>query len=195
MPTATTPRIPFSPALEGLRGIGVAGILVYHLDVPWLAGGFLGVSTFFTLSGFLITSLLLSEYERAGRIDLRGFWARRLRRIGPAALAAVALTVVFGVFAADLVQRSRLEGDGLSALANVINWWLIATGSDYADMQGSPSPQSSKAGRGLPTRFLVRFTSAPCSISASVASSPSSMARSGELRAKPTTPRASAKTG
>ncbi|HEX9044888.1 MAG TPA: acyltransferase, partial [Candidatus Limnocylindrales bacterium] len=71
--------------LEGLRGVAVLAVLLFHLGVPVAAGGFVGVDAFFVLSGFLITGLILREHERTGRIDLAAFYARRVRRILPAA--------------------------------------------------------------------------------------------------------------
>ena len=74
------------PALDGLRGVAVAAVLCYHGTVGGMRGGFLGVSTFFTLSGFLIGDLVHREIESTGRLDLRAFWSRRARRLLPAAL-------------------------------------------------------------------------------------------------------------
>ena len=87
---AAPPRLPYNPALDGIRGLAVAAVLLFHAGFPWARGGFLGVSTFFTLSGFLITSLLLVERRATGRVALGRFWSRRLRRLFPAA----ALTLV-----------------------------------------------------------------------------------------------------
>src|SRR5882724_6071785 len=84
------------PALDGLRGLAVAGVLLFHAGFGWAAGGFLGVSIFFTLSRFLITSLLLTERDAHGRISLGRFWSRRARRILPAALVALAGIAVYG---------------------------------------------------------------------------------------------------
>ncbi len=134
------PGRPFHPGLEGLRGLAVAVVLLFHDGIPWMQGGFLGVSTFFTLSGFLITGLLLTEYDRTERIDLPAFWGRRFRRLMPAALLTLFGIALFGHFVADVTQRERLLGDGLAALFYVANWWLIATDVGYVDLMGSPSP-------------------------------------------------------
>ena len=85
-------RIGFEPGLEGLRGLVLLGVLLYHAQFTWAKGGFLGIPTFFTLSGYLITLLLLAEWESAGRIDLLRFWERRFRRLMPAALLTNSLT-------------------------------------------------------------------------------------------------------
>ena len=82
----------YVPALDGLRALAVIGVIAFHDDR--LPGGFLGVDLFFAVSGFLITSLLLDEHARTGRIDLVGFWGRRLRRLMPAVIALLAVTVV-----------------------------------------------------------------------------------------------------
>lgn len=131
---------PFHPGLEGLRGVAVVVVLLFHDGFVWMQGGFLGVSTFFTLSGFLITGLLVSEYDRTGRIDLLRFWSRRFRRLMPAALLTLFGVAIFGYMAADVTQHERLLGDGLSALFYVANWWLIVTDVGYAGLMGSPSP-------------------------------------------------------
>lgn len=130
----------FHPGLEGLRGVAVLAVLVFHAEESWLPGGFLGVSTFFTLSGFLITGLLLAESEATGRVAFKRFWGRRLRRLLPASLFALFGIAVTAPLWADYEQLERLRGDGLAALAYVANWWMIATGADYASAMGSPSP-------------------------------------------------------
>ena len=73
-------RLPYSPALDGLRALAVIAVLIYHAGLHWLPGGFLGVEIFFTISGYLITSLLLSEWRESGRINLGQFWLRRAPR-------------------------------------------------------------------------------------------------------------------
>src|SRR5690606_33383474 len=80
---AAAPRVHlrYEPALDGLRGLAVLGVLFFHGQFAWAKGGFLGVSTFFTLSGFLITTLLVTEHHGRGTISLRNFWTRRFRRL------------------------------------------------------------------------------------------------------------------
>jgi peptidoglycan/LPS O-acetylase OafA/YrhL len=139
-PSRGSSAIPHFPGLEGLRGLAVVAVVAYHARYPWAKGGFLGVSTFFTLSGFLITSLLLNERGATGTIDLRSFWRRRFRRLMPAALAALALVVAFGVTAADAVQRRNLAGDVLASLGYVANWRFLLAQQSYADIFGEASP-------------------------------------------------------
>lgn len=125
--------------LDGIRGLAVAGVFCFHAGVPGARGGFLGVSVFFTLSGFLITSLLLEEAHTTGRIDLRRFWVRRVRRLLPPALATVAGVLVLAAFAWHL-QPAALRTDTLTALADVANWHFIADGRSYAALFQAPSP-------------------------------------------------------
>jgi len=129
----------FEPGLEGLRGVALLAVLVFHAGFPWAVGGFLGVSTFFTLSGFLITTLLLSEHRRSGRVRLSAFWGRRFRRLMPAALTCLAVTVVLGATIADPSQLASLRGDVIAALLYVANWRFIASGQSYADLFSAPS--------------------------------------------------------
>lgn len=116
------------------------GVLFFHGGFTWMVGGYLGVSTFFTLSGFLITSLLLTERASRGKVDLRAFWIRRFRRLMPASLACLGLVVVFGLLAADPLQRADLAGDAIAALAYVANWRFIFSDQSYADLFAEPSP-------------------------------------------------------
>jgi peptidoglycan/LPS O-acetylase OafA/YrhL len=136
--------LPHVDAFDGLRALAVAAVLVYHSGVA-LPGGFLGVSTFFTLSGFLIATLLLARFDDAGRRErrgtdiLRGFWAQRFRRLLPAALLALVLATGAVCIAGDPGQLASFRGDALSALADVANWHFIAAGQSYAAVSASPS--------------------------------------------------------
>ena len=133
------PTLPRVPALDGLRGLAVAGVLLFHGGVTWLGGGFLGVSTFFTLSGFLITSLLIVEHETTGTIALGRFWARRARRLLPALFLTIAGIAVLGVVIAEGAQATRLPGDALSALLYVANWRFVLGDQSYAGLFSEPS--------------------------------------------------------
>ena len=136
----TTTALPRIRALDGLRGLAVGAVLAYHCGFGWARGGFLGVSLFFTLSGYLITSLLLAERSATGRIALGAFWARRARRLLPAALVALAGIVVFGASVATGSQLRALRGDVLGALSYVANWRFVLAGSSYGDLWSAPSP-------------------------------------------------------
>jgi peptidoglycan/LPS O-acetylase OafA/YrhL len=132
--------IPPLPGLDGLRGVAVAAVLLFHAGFGWAKGGFLGVSTFFTVSGFLITMLLIWEFSADGRIDLRRFWFRRYRRLMPASLLCLAGVVVFGWLVASPSQLDGLRGDVFAALAYVANWRFIITGQSYERLFAAPSP-------------------------------------------------------
>ncbi len=134
------PSLSYIPALDGIRAFAVLGVMAFHGGIPWLDAGFLGVDTFFVLSGFLITSLLLAEWERIRSIKLGAFWARRARRLLPA-LLVVLLFVAF--YAAVIVPRGtypNLRLDAFSTLFYVANWHFILAGSNYFNQTGLPSP-------------------------------------------------------
>ena len=138
----------YLPALDGLRAVAVAGVIVYHLGFGWASGGYLGVDLFFVLSGFLITSLLLEEWVTTARIKLAAFWARRARRLLPAlflVLGAIALYVVLnGRFgppgSAAQVDLSGLRGDALATLFYVANWHSIFAHQSYFNRFSGTSP-------------------------------------------------------
>lgn len=118
------------PGLDGLRAVAILAVLAFHLDPRWLPGGFLGVDVFFVISGFLITTLLVREHARNGRIDLVGFWTRRARRLVPALLVLVPAVILL----ARLVETDLLVGirrQAVGALTFTSNWLEIAAGSDY----------------------------------------------------------------
>jgi len=136
MPAERT--IPYQPALDGVRALAVIAVLLFHGGVSWMTGGYLGVSVFFTLSGFLITSLLLREASGTGRVDAGRFYARRARRLLPASLiclVGVCLLAVAGAF--DGV--SGMRRDVLGALLEVFNWVKLASGQSYADLTTAAS--------------------------------------------------------
>ena len=128
------------PALDGLRAMAVFAVLFFHAQSSFAPGGFLGVSVFFTLSGYLITSLLLNEHARTNSISLRAFYARRLRRLMPASFACIAIVIALGgIWTA--YQRKHLPGDVVAALANVSNWRFAFASRSYSDLfLASPSP-------------------------------------------------------
>ena len=88
----SAPRLPYLPALDGLRALAVLAVLLYHGGQTWLPGGFLGVEMFFVISGYLITSLLLAEWNQDGRVDFKSFWLRRARRLFPALIALLVVS-------------------------------------------------------------------------------------------------------
>jgi peptidoglycan/LPS O-acetylase OafA/YrhL/lysophospholipase L1-like esterase len=127
-------------ALDGIRGIAVAAVLLYHGGVAWAGGGFLGVDVFFVLSGYLITSLLLAEHDATGRIDLLAFWQRRARRLLPALALVAVFVAAYAAFAAAPAELARIRGDGLATLLYVQNWHAIAADGSYFEAFAAPSP-------------------------------------------------------
>jgi len=124
--------------LDGLRGLALLAVLGYHAGPGVVRGGFLGVESFFVLSGFLLTALLLDEHRRRGAIDRLSYFGRRVRRIYPAMVALlVALVTLVPIL--DYPDAHRLAGDVLSSLFGVTNWHLIADGSSYFTRLGNPS--------------------------------------------------------
>src|SRR5262249_26378215 len=114
-------RLPYLPGIDALRALAVLAVFFYHASVGWMPGGFLGVDVFFAISGYLITSLLLSERRRTGKVRLGQFWLRRARRLLPAVGVLIAVTMVV----AAIVEPGRLtelRGDAIASLAYFANW-------------------------------------------------------------------------
>jgi peptidoglycan/LPS O-acetylase OafA/YrhL len=126
-------------ALDGLRGVAVAAVVVNHLRPNALPGGWLGVDIFFVLSGYLISTLLLREHDGRGRLDLGRFYSRRARRLLPALFLLLAVVAVVARFSPDEPGFTGLRADGFAALGYVANWRFIATGASYFDAF-APSP-------------------------------------------------------
>ena len=137
-PGAASPRLVHEPALDGLRGVAVLAVLVFHLDR--MRGGFLGVDLFFALSGYLITSLLVVERRTRGGIALGAFWARRARRLLPALFVLVAGVAVLLTTLTDAADRPHYRGDALATLGYVANWERMAAPVSYWDIFRQPSP-------------------------------------------------------
>ena len=129
--TVATPRRGRLPALDGVRALAVLAVMAFHFRVPGFSGGFLGVDIFFVLSGYLITSQLWSRWPLRG-IDLKAFWAARVRRLAPAALLLLAVTtLVTACFhPSGLAQQLR---DAAAALTYTSNWWYVYGGRQYGD--------------------------------------------------------------
>jgi peptidoglycan/LPS O-acetylase OafA/YrhL len=140
MPRPAGSETEYLPGLDGIRAIAVAAVVGYHLGAPWLPGGLLGVGVFFTLSGYLITTILISTWDRSGNLDLRNFWVRRARRLLPA-LIMVLIVVLVATPVLDndvLPERGR---EALAALFSVGNWTTIASDVSYVQrFSGGPGP-------------------------------------------------------
>jgi peptidoglycan/LPS O-acetylase OafA/YrhL len=129
----------YRPDIEGLRGIAVLLVVIFHAGPFGVTGGFIGVDVFFVISGFLITGLLLRERERAGRIDVGAFYARRFRRLLPAATIVIIATLIGSLFAVAPLDLPRVAVDGASAALWVSNI-RFATQGGYFAVPGEPSP-------------------------------------------------------
>ena len=148
-------QLGYRPALDGLRALAVVAVLLYHGGVPWAAGGFLGVDVFFVLSGFLITSLLVQEWARTGRIALGAFWLRRARRLLPALLLVLVAVVAFS--AATGQEQSGLRGDALATVGYVSNWWFVVSGQSYFSQFLEPSPLRHTWSLAIEEQFYLVF--------------------------------------
>ncbi|MGE7218840.1 acyltransferase family protein [Priestia koreensis] len=125
--------------LDGLRALAVLAVIVYHLNLTWAMGGFLGVDIFFVLSGYLITSIILPAKGEELSFKLKDFWISRIRRLLPAAYVMIMTTMAWVVlFKGDLL--SKVRGDAIASLFYSSNWWFIFHKVSYFDSFGSPSP-------------------------------------------------------
>lgn len=124
-------------SVDGLRAIAVVAVLLYHLGLDWIPGGFLGVDLFFVISGYVITRLILDSIERSGGLDLRAFYMSRVRRLIPALVAMVIFTTLYiGVYAPESIKR--FLGDLPYVFTGTINWALVARQQDYFESIGRP---------------------------------------------------------
>jgi peptidoglycan/LPS O-acetylase OafA/YrhL len=152
-PPDVRPRLRHEPALDGLRGLAVVAVVAFHLDR--LGGGFLGVDLFFVLSGFLITSLLLTEHRGRGAIDLGRFWVRRARRLLPALLVMLVGVGVLLLAVTEQADRARFRGDALATLGYVANWHRMVADIGYWDIFSVPSPLDHTWSLAIEEQFYV----------------------------------------
>src|SRR4051812_32500226 len=132
-------RIGFRPDIQGLRAVAVTLVVLYHAGLPWLSGGYVGVDVFFVISGFLITSLIAREIDRAGRVDFRAFYARRIRRLLPSAGLVLVVTMVAAKLMLPPLALVRISSNALATAVYGSNIWLALDGTDYLANEG-PSP-------------------------------------------------------
>ncbi len=124
-------------SVDGLRAVAVLAVLLYHLGIDWIPGGFLGVDLFFVISGYVITGLILDSIARSGTLDLRAFYLSRIRRLLPALVAMLVFTTLFiGVYAPETVRR--FVSDIPYVLTGSMNWALVAREQDYFESIGRP---------------------------------------------------------
>src|SRR3954462_11377718 len=128
----------YIPGLDGLRAIAVLAVLAYHLGIGWAGGGLLGVGVFFTLSGYLITDILLAQAGEGG-IRLKEFWLARARRLLPA-LFVMLIVVLAWVTVVGPHQGPYFRGAVASAALYVNNWWLVFQDVSYFQAFAAPGP-------------------------------------------------------
>src|SRR5271169_3766253 len=131
---------PFRPDVEGLRAVAIALVVLYHAGFPGVTGGYVGVDVFFVISGFVITGLLLRERAGTDRTSILDFYARRCRRILPAATLVLLVTVVATYVLLGSVSGNNVADDGRWAAAFLANFHFEALGANYFTSQGLPSP-------------------------------------------------------
>ena len=157
VPPSRDSSIGYRPALDGIRAVAVLAVIAYHLGYGRVRGGFLGVDVFFVLSGYLITSLLLSEHARTGAIDLVAFWYRRARRLLPALfLMLIVVSIWIGISSPAFELEMRRE-DILWTLFYGANWHYIATGQDYFAQFASASPLRHTWSLAIEEQFYVAW--------------------------------------
>jgi peptidoglycan/LPS O-acetylase OafA/YrhL len=147
-------RITHVPGLDGLRGLAVIGVLLFHSNQV-LRGGYLGVDLFFVLSGFLITSILIEEHKRAGTINLKAFWIRRARRLLPALLALMPAVALYARTLAKPSELQSLRRDALATLGYVANWRAVFVKRSYWEMFAAPSPLEHTWSLAIEEQFYV----------------------------------------
>jgi len=130
----------FRPDIEGLRAIAIVAVLLCHAGVPFLAGGYVGVDVFFVISGFLITGLLVRELEGTGTISLRGFYARRAKRLLPLSVVLLATVGVLSMILLSPLRNTEVAGDIIASALYVANWHFAAQSVDYFAQGLEPSP-------------------------------------------------------
>ena len=129
----------YLPSIDSLRALAVLAVIIYHIDVNYLPGGFLGVDLFFVLSGYLISSLIIKEYKKTGTLNLYNFYMRRARRLLPAVYFMITVCLLFMVlFNGVLLRKSHL--DAVFGYTYSSNWWYIFHKLDYFDSFGAQSP-------------------------------------------------------
>ena len=134
---ATARGIRYIPAIDGLRGVAVSAVILYHLGYSWIPGGFLGVDLFFVISGYVITRLVLDSIAQSGGLDLRAFYRARVRRLlPPLAFMIISTAIYIGIWAPETMRR--FVTDSPFALTGAMNWWLVFRHTDYFDSIARP---------------------------------------------------------
>ena len=151
---------PFRPDVQGLRALAVTLVVLYHAGVRQLTGGFVGVDVFFVISGYVITGLLLRERSKSGRTSLLSFYARRARRILPAATLIIIGTTIASFYFLGFIAGGREAADASSAALFVANFHFINIGTNYATAQVPPSPLQHFWSLAVEEQFYVVYPAA-----------------------------------
>lgn len=142
--------------LDGIRAIAVIMVLAYHLKLALFKSGFLGVTVFFVLSGYLITGILISEVEEEGTIDLKNFWLRRIRRLVPAVMS-MAVVIIFVSAVVNRIIFTKGCKDFLASVLGFNNWWQIFNKVSYFEAAGVPSPFTHCWSLAIETQFYLIY--------------------------------------
>jgi len=142
--------------LDGIRAIAVIMVLAYHLKLALFKSGFLGVTVFFILSGYLITGILISEVEEEGTIDLKNFWLRRIRRLVPAVMS-MAVVIIFVSAVVNRIIFTKGCKDFLASVLGFNNWWQIFNKVSYFEAAGVPSPFTHCWSLAIETQFYLIY--------------------------------------
>lgn len=148
-------RFTHQPPLDGVRGVAAAAVVLYHAGFTWAQGGYVGIDLFFTLSGFLITTLMLDELRRRRQIDLAGFWRRRFKRLLPLMFLVVAASCVWAWLAADPSTLDRIRRDAIGAVLYVNNWVQVRDGVGYFEQFSAPTPLTHTWSLAVEEQFYV----------------------------------------
>ncbi len=151
---ATVRGIRYIPAIDGLRGVAVVAVMLYHLGFSWIPGGFLGVDLFFVISGYVITRLLLDSIARSGGLDLRAFYKARIRRLFPPLVFMILVTSIYiGIWAPETMRR--FVSDAPFSLFGAMNWWLVFRHTDYFDSIARPALLQHTWSLGVEAQFYL----------------------------------------
>ena len=151
---ATVRGIRYIPAIDGLRGVAVVAVMLYHLGFSWIPGGFLGVDLFFVISGYVITRLLLDSIARSGGLDLRTFYKARIRRLFPPLVFMILVTSIYiGIWAPETMRR--FVSDAPFSLFGAMNWWLVFRDTDYFDSIARPALLQHTWSLGVEAQFYL----------------------------------------
>lgn len=130
----------YRPDIQGLRAIAVVLVVIYHSGLGWFPGGYIGVDVFFVISGYLISQMLLNEWQAVGHIDLVGFYARRMRRLLPAAAVVLLSTIVFARLVYSPIEIKTFSSDAIATAVYLSNFWFAHLATDYLATDEVVSP-------------------------------------------------------